>query len=261
MTMNILVCVKQVLDPEAAVAIDRDARWVASGPETAYRMNRYDEFAVEAAVQLQENDTRITVDVITVGPERSDAVLRRAMGMGADHGIHVTTDFEGPLDPRVTAAAVASVARDRSCGLILAGVMSEDAMQGLVGPMAAECLGWPCATSVMEMDVAGDRSAVAVEREMEGGRRDVLSIRLPAVITVQSGINTPRYPSLSNMLRANRQPLDILSADGLGLPTPLQAVTQVRRPEKSRAGLILGGSPEEKAQQLLGMFLERSFLG
>ena len=126
-------------------------------------MNRPDEYAVEEAVRIRETIPDTSIEVLSVGPPRVSTVIRRALGMGAGHGIHIVTPEDGYLSPLVTASWIASFARNRSYDLILAGVMSEDDMQGQVGPMIAELLGMPCATSTIAERVAPETGTGSVE--------------------------------------------------------------------------------------------------
>jgi electron transfer flavoprotein beta subunit len=223
-------------------------------------MNRLDEFAVEEAVLIKEALPETRIDVITIGPERSAEVIKRAIGMGADDGIHVITEFEGYLSSSNIAAWIAQYARAKKYTLILTGAMSEDNMQGQVGPMIAARLALPCATAVVQERISPDKQFVYVEREMEGGHRDTLELPLPAVLTIQSGINTPRYPSLSNLLKANRQKQVIIHAGNLAHPAAGEELIQVVYPQKLRSGAVLKGTREEKAIRLLDILRERALL-
>ena len=129
-------------------------------------------------------------------------------------------------------------------------------MNGQTGPMMAEMLCLPCATAVIHMEMLGT-SAVYVEREMEGGVRDALEIQLPALLSIQSGIHQPRYPSLSRMLRANRHPIEMIRAEFLDVPTFGVHVAQTAFPGKTRAGCVLEGSTSEKAARLLKILQAR----
>lgn len=258
--MKILVCIKQVCDSESPIQIDDHARWIQTDAITGYKMNRLDEFAVEEAVLLKEAYPGTSIDAITVGPDRSAEVIKRAIGMGADHGVHIISQPEGYLNPFTIASSIADYARDKHYTLIFAGVMSEDQMQGQVGPMIAACLSLPWATAVIRQQIAPDNKSIYAEREIEGGSRDTLQLRLPAVLTIQSGINTPRYPSLSNLLRANKQKLETFQAGDLAQPALRESIVRVVYPEKSRSGTFLSGSQQEKATRLLKLLRERALL-
>jgi electron transfer flavoprotein beta subunit len=256
--MKILVCVKQVPETEASIAIDPSGKGIETELINEWKMNRYDEAAVEEALQIKEAYPDTTIDIISVGPPRSENAIKRAIGMGADSGIHIVTANHGEPDPFATAAWIAEYAR--SYDLILAGVMSEDAMQGLVGPLIAENLGLPCATAVIYEKLGPKKNRVYIEREIEGGFREQLELNLPAVLTVQTGINQPRYPSLSNLLRANNTELRTVDAATLTHPGQKLEVYRLAYPRKLRDGLYLEGSQQEKAEQLLQILVNISFI-
>ncbi len=258
--MRILVCVKQVPATEGLIEIDESGLWVTIDQGTPFQMNRFDEYAVEQALILKEQIPETSVDVITVGPEKAAAVVRRALGMGADHGIHVLTDDRGYVAALRTATRIARAVHDRKYDLILAGVMSEDMSQGLVGPMLAEIRGMACATACVCIEVRAAHSSVYVEREIEGGCRQLLELDFPALLTVQSGINKPRYPSLSHIMRASRQELEVVSAGEGDIAPPHEDLFRMSYPEKARSVVFLEGSRKDKAVQLLNILRERSLL-
>ena len=259
-TMKILVCVKQVPESEAPIYIDDTRGWIDREAITEFKMNRLDEYAVEEALLIKETFTDTRVDILTVGPDRCDEVVRRAIGMGADCGVHIQSASDGYQSPGEVAAAIANFAPDKNYNLILTGAMSEDSMQAQVGPMLAAHLDWPWATCVIFEKIASDRNFIYVEREIEGGHRDSLELDLPAVITIQSGINTPRWPSLSNLLRANSQEMETISMDDPAKSQPKEYLAQVTYPQKSRDGVVLDGSPGDKAMRLLKILGEKSLL-
>jgi electron transfer flavoprotein beta subunit len=254
--MRILVCIKRVPDlenmtlPESSPNTPEDlAREV-----TAWRMNRYDEYAVEAALQLRETYGASHIDALTVGDEDASEVLRRAIGMGVDHGVHVQQPSEMFQSPFTTGGLIAAYAREKPYDLILCGVMSEDLMQGLVGPIVAGLMDRPCLTSVHALAYRQGTEVLRCEREVEGGRQEVLEIGLPALLTIQSGIHAPRYPALSKLLRANKYPLEVLPGNSWANPAARQQTVAIRSPMRTREGLFLEGSGEEKARQLAAMF-------
>jgi len=258
--MEILVCIKQVPDSESSILIDDNAAWIQSEEISEFRMNRLDEFALEEAVLIKEAFSDVIVDAISAGPDRSAEIIRRSIGMGADAGIHVDTGSEGYYSSFEIASWIAGYARDKQYDLILTGAMSEDNMQGQVGPMIARRLARPCATAVISEEIASDRKTIYVEREIEGGSRDTLELQLPAVLTIQSGINTPRYPSLSNLLRANKQKLTQIHIADFAQGTSPEKIAQIVYPQKTRAGTVLNGTAEEKAKQLVNSLRNKALL-
>lgn len=258
--MKILVCVKQtaqIIDPEELPATDSGmlADW-----EPEYDINYYDTFAVEEAVRIRERLPDVTIDAVSVGPDRVETTLRRALALGADNAIHIHTPDSALMPAAAVAALIARAASAAPYDLILAGVMSEDAMQRLVGPMLATLLNLPCATSVIEARLDMDKKTVCAVCELEGGLRETVDLTLPALLTVQSGINLPRYASLSNRLRAKAQAVRVISVEPADMADAGLATGPVFLPAKSAGGEILTGTPQEKARTLIERLHERSIL-
>lgn len=256
--MKLLVCAKQVKDPELPVEISENGDKLLWRGQPRFQMNRYDEFAVEAVVALKKQFEGVTADVLTVGPPEARTVLERAIGMGCDNGIHIIVNDVDSLDGFATAKLIAGVAAEGGYDLILCGIMSEDQMRAQVGPMLAELLGLPCATAVIDLELAQDNKSVQVQREIEGGARDGLEIEMPAVLTIQSGINKPRYPSLSNLLRAKSQKHKTINAE---MPALLRenAASYVI-PGRTRQGIFLEGDSAAKAEQLAELLREKALI-
>ena len=267
--MKILVCVKQVLDPDGPIRIAASGRTLEAAPDGLFRMNRFDEFALEAALQIREEFPGTRIDALTAGPARAARTVRRALETGADEGIHLLLEDDGCRTPFETASIIGAAARDRRYDLILTGVMAEDDMQAQVGPMLAEILSYPWATAVMALQVtpppesSSGPGVIRVERELEGGRREAFALTLPALLTIQSGANRPRYPALSHVLRARSQaletiPLSRLYESGAGFAPPVrERLLGLEEPAPLQTGLILAGSPEEKAEALLRILRTR----
>ena len=258
--MKILVCIKGVPDIQPPLTIDPTCSWVRESDILEYRMNRYDEYAMEAAIRIKEAHDHVVVDAVTAGPDPVRRVIRRAMALGADNGIYLADETCGFVDARSTASRIGAYAAVQAYDLIFTGVMAEDDMQSLVGPALAARLNIPCATAVTDLDLSTDRTHITVTCEMESGLSEILKVRLPALLTVQSGINRPRYPSLSNMLRARGQAL-VTPAHTDSAPTA--ACLHVRRityPPKSDRCTFLKGTPEQKAETLIGLLTEKSLL-
>ncbi|MBU2622720.1 MAG: hypothetical protein KKD92_10425, partial [Proteobacteria bacterium] len=140
------------------------------------------------------------------------------------------------------------------------GAMSEDYMQGQVGPLAAEMTGLPCVSFVVKQEISPDQKSIYVERELDGGLIESFELTLPALLTIQGGINKPRYPSLSNVLRANRAEIRTINADLVGKPDPKQTNTRITIPEKRRDGYVLSGSAQEKAAKLIRILSQKAFI-
>lgn len=258
MTLSILVCVKTIPNfSEGAALIPKD-HWI-SEEDLDWQMNPYDTHAVEAALVLKEKLSDVRVEVLSAGGEHAPAVIRRAMAMGADHGIHLTCDAGLPRTPEGIASAIAAYAKEKHYDFILAGAISADAMNGTTGPLIAAMLDLPCAVGVTEMTFLPEEKSLILSCELEGGLSEKVRLLLPALVTVQTGNKTPRYPSLSNTLRARRQPLEEIRMappqEGLGA-TPVECFF----PEQVSTCRILTGTSVEKAEALLAMFHHKGWL-
>ncbi|MBI9077083.1 MAG: electron transfer flavoprotein subunit beta/FixA family protein [Desulfatibacillum sp.] len=256
--MKILVCVKQVPDPEVDLELSPEGRVVTK--RDSFVMNRLDEYAMEEALCLCECLGQGTVEAVTVGPERAEATLRRALAMGASHGIFIPVDDGRVLTSHETASLIASVAKDKGYDLIMCGVMSEDEMAGAVGPMIAGILDIPWATSVVSLGKTPDKNAVSIQREGEGGVQETVEFTLPALLTVQSGTRQPRYPNLTNMLRANKQEIEEVGPVAQSPSKPLEQIVGTTLPKQKGQGIFLEGSTNEKARELVAILKERALL-
>jgi electron transfer flavoprotein beta subunit len=258
--MKILVCVKQILDTDGPVRIDASRKWIERTPHGLYRMNRFDEYALEEALRIRDAFPKTRIDALSVGPAGAARTLKRALELGVDEGIHIVLDDEGYRMPWETASLIAAYADSRRYDLILAGVMAEDDMQGQVGPMVAVMLGCPWATAVMSQKLTPDGRRIHVERELEGGRREALTLPLPALLTVQSGINRPRYPALSHVMRARSQKIITIDAKTRKPPESRDYVICLEEPAPVISSVFLSGSALEKAEKLAQMLKERAWL-
>jgi len=258
--MKILVCVKQVMDMDDELVIRDDGRWLAEDADTDWHLNYYDTFAVEEAVRIKETFPDVTVEAISVGPDRVETTLRQALALGVDHAIHLHTETDTFLSAADTAAGIAETARPREYDLIFTGVMSEDIMQRLTGPLLAAHAGLPCAAAVVAAEILPDQGTVQAECELEGGLRETVRLSLPALLTIQSGINRPRYASLSNRLRAKSQEIERIDAAGIFATFSGPSLRGIHYPEKTGTGQFLEGTPREKAKTLISLLHEKSIL-
>jgi len=231
--VKIAVCIKRVPDSETRVKIAADGKSLDEAG-VKFILNPYDEFAVEEALRRREQASGGgEVVVLSLGPPAAQETIRTALAMGADRGVLLQTE-RIPADGFVAAQALAADLKDGGYDLILFGKMAIDDYNHQVGPMVAELLGLPCVTAVTHLDVAG-QTGVA-EREVEGGV-EVCEFPLPAVLTVDKGLNEPRYPALKGIMTAKRKPLDVrpvtLAADGL-------EVVAMTPPPERKEGRIVG---------------------
>jgi electron transfer flavoprotein beta subunit len=249
-TMKILVCVKSVPSPDSRFRINASEDGY-DGSGLAYHVNDYDLYAMEEAVRIKERFRDARIAVVSVGPPRAMEQVKKAMGLGADEGALID-DTESPArDPLAVAALIANWARPRNFDLVLCGVTAEDTQRMATGPMLAELLHFPCSTTVIGERIADDRASITCERELEGGVIERVLLPLPAVVTVQSGINVPRYASLTNVLRAKGREVPVVKAAELGgAGRHSEAVRRAYLPGRSGACEILDGDVETMAQKL-----------
>jgi len=246
--MNIAVCVKRIpKTAEADIFIEKDGRDIKKD-HLVFTLNDWDGYAVREAALLKEKYDG-TVTVFTVGPEDSKEVLTRCLAMGADKAVRIE---EPPVqDSRLIAKILVQALKDQPFDLILTGVQAEDDNCGQVGPSLAQLLGIPHATIVNRVEIAGER--IKVKRELEGGIEEVVDLKLPAVLTIQTGINEPKYVSLAAILEAEDKEMEEVSLEkmGIALDQPLDAtIDQAFFPPVGKMAEILKGRPEEVVIQL-----------
>jgi electron transfer flavoprotein beta subunit len=257
--MHILVCVKRVPDTaDAEVVLRKDGNGIED-EDLAWGINEWDNYAVEEAIRLKEAHGG-TVTVATLGPSESEDVLRRCLAMGADEAVLVDGASFGDADPYVVARGLAAVAARGSYDLVFTGALSGDHGFAMVGPVLAGYLGWPHATLVTS--VVPEAGHVRVTRELEGGLEESLRLALPAVLTVQTGINEPRYVSVMGIRKVRAKEIPVLDASALGLAPADVGATRIARatltvPPAGKSAEMLRGTPAEIARKILDILKER----
>ncbi|MBB5349288.1 electron transfer flavoprotein subunit beta/FixA family protein [Desulfoprunum benzoelyticum] len=252
--MKLLVCIKQVPDMESKFKIDADGVWYDRS-DLAWRMNEYDEFAVEQAVQVKEA-TGADLTVLCIGPEQVKETMKKALAMGCDRGVHIADDQSHRRDPYQIASLIAAFAGDKGFDLIFTGMQSQDRGSGQVGVMAAELLGLPAVTTIVGFALAGDK--ITVKRELEGGVKATVEATLPALVTCQLGLNTPRYPTLPNIMKAKKKELLAVAAADLSPADALLQTVKLTFPEKKGGGVFLEGDVGEVADRLIRILKEKT---
>ncbi len=254
--MKILVCIKQVPDMASRFKVNGEGTWYDE-TDLAFRMNEYDEYAVEQAVQLKEqlgNTPDITV--LSIGPDRVVEAIKKALAMGCDRGVHFQDNASFRKDPWQIASAIAGFSRDKKFDLIFFGLQSQDRGSGQVGAIAAELLGIPCATTVFGFAFAD--GVITAKRELEGGIKAVVKLKLPALITCQLGLNTPRYPTLPNIMKAKKKEVLAFPVADVLKEKELTATVRAYSPEKKGSGVVLEGDVNDMAGKLVGILKEKT---
>ena len=230
--MKIAVCIKRVIDMETRFRVAGDG---ASIDETGakYDLNDFDMYAIEAALQLREKAGAGEIVALSLGPSAAQEQIRKALSLGADRGVHLTAD-RIPSDSLSIARALAAELREGAYDLILFGKMAIDSSSQAVGPMVAELLGLPLVSAVFRLEVEGAKGTAG--RALEGATETV-TFPLPAVLTIDEGLNTPRLPNLKGIMAAKKKPLESRPAQ---LSEPKVSVAKIELPAERPPGRILG---------------------
>ncbi len=230
--MKVLVAVKRVIDPNVKVRVKADQ----SGVETAnvkMAMNPFCEIGVEEAIRMREAGSADEIVAVSIGARQVQETIRTALAMGADRGIHVSTDSE--IQPLGAAKLLKAVVEKEQPQVVLLGKQAVDDDNGQTGQMLAALLGWSQATFASKI-VLGEGEA-EVTREVDGGL-ETLKVKLPTIITTDLRLNEPRYASLPNIMKAKKKPIEETTPDALGVdPAPRLTVLKVVEPPKRAAGI------------------------
>jgi electron transfer flavoprotein beta subunit len=262
--MKVVVCVKQVaaLDEEFELLDD------GSGVDPDFiewNLNEWDDFSLESALQLRETagGEEHEVVAVTVGDEEAEEGLLACLAKGADRAVRVWDNaFEG-ADPLATARVLAAAVQRESPDLVLCGVQSSDAVTGSTGAALAGYLDLPRVAVVKALSYDPGSSTLSLDRELEGGLVEVMRIRLPALLTIQTGINEPRYANLRAIKQAREKPLERVAPGELGLDSDaVQAAAGARTvalqvPDRGAGAELLDGSPAEVARRIVELVQER----
>jgi electron transfer flavoprotein beta subunit len=253
--VKLVVCVKQVGALGDEVEFTEDERDV--DPDFLdYALNEWDSYATEEALQLRERaggDGEVVL--VTCGAEESEDALRRALAMGADRAIRVWSDELSGADPLVLARALAPIVESENPDLVLTGVQSSDSVQAATGTVLAELLGLPRVAVVTKLSWDAAAGSATVHRELEGGLVDVVEVDTPALLTIQTGINEPRYATLRAIKQAEQKEIDVREPEDVG--EPAYRVRRMFVPPKGEGAEMLDGSPADVAQRIAGIVKER----
>jgi len=253
--MKVLVTVKEVQQVEDEFEIEGtsiDERYLE------YDLNEWDDYAVEEAVRLEEGDVADEVVAVTVGPERSEETIRMALAKGADRAVRIWDDAiedAGLLGVGAKAELLAAVVEEEEPDLVLAGVQADDDQFGATGVALAERIGFQWAAVVNTLDHDSlEGGAAAVRRELEGGVEELTEVDVPAVLTIQTGINEPRYASLRGIRQAQRKEIAQMGLGDLGLDASALdgdvELTGMYEPETESDATFFEGDAGEQAGQL-----------
>lgn len=250
--MNIVVCLKQVPKKDSILRIAAGGKWIDER-DISYEMSEADSYALEEALRQKEKHGGEVI-VISLGPERVRQSIKEALAKGADRAIHLQDSvFDSATDAAAVARALAAALKDEKCDLILTGLQSDDYGFAQVGLILAEQMNLPSATIVMEVQPEGD--TVRVKRELESGWFQWVRLPMPALLTIQSGINQLRYATLKGIMAAKKKEIREVKAADLGLTSDdLKAAQTIERaylPEKTKRTEFIEGKPADAAAKLV----------
>ena len=254
--MKILVCIKQVPDLESRFKPNANGTWYAE-TDLAFRMNEYDEYAVEQAVRLKEqmgDESELTV--ISIGPDRVVEAIKKALAMGCDRAAHVQDPDAAFRDPWQIASIISAFAKGQGFDLIFTGMQSQDRGSAQVGVTIAEQLGYSCATTLVGF--AYDNGVVTAKRELEGGIKGVVRLKTPALVTCQLGLNIPRYPTLPNIMKAKKKEIAAVPVADLLKVDALATTERFYPPAKKGSGLVLEGDLAELVDKVIEILKEKT---
>ena len=237
--MKILICVKRVLDPQVKARVKADG----SGVDLAnakMTMNPFDENALEEALRLREAGSAEELVVVSIGGGKTEETLRHGLAMGADRAIQVVTDET--LEPLAIAKVLKAIVEQEAPGLVLAGKQAIDDDSNQTAQMLAALLGWSQSTFISDFNLDGDSATTS--REVDAGL-ETITVKMPAVVSVDLRLNEPRYVKLPDVMKAKRKPMDKIELDSLGIDTANRLTTlQVDEPEGRAAGVIVSSVTE-----------------
>jgi electron transfer flavoprotein beta subunit len=244
--MNIIVCIKQVPAKDAPLAIA--GNWIRES-DIGFEMNEPDSYALEEALRLKEKHGGEVI-ALSMGPERVKQTIKEALAKGADRGIHIADDQFSQLDPLATASALAAAIKKEKADLILTGLQSDDHGFGQTGVLLAGVLDLPHATIIMQIEVADGR--MKLKRELEAGWFQHIECPLPAVLSIQSGINKVRYATLKGIMAAKKKEIAVITRESLGAAAaPTQKIEKIYVPTKTKQTEFLTGSAKDVATKLV----------
>lgn len=248
--MNIYVIMKRTFDTEEKIQIN-DGEIVEDGAE--FIINPYDEYAIEEAIVLRDEHGG-EVTLVTVGDEDSEKELRTGLAMGADKAVLIEDEDVEDGDPFSTQEILAAYFKENEADIILGGNVAVDGGSGQVGPRLAEKLGMNHVTSVVKVEIDGNKAII--EKDVEGDK-EILEIPLPVLLTAQQGLNEPRYPSLPGIMKAKKKPFETLDLDDLDLDEDdVEGKTKVVErylPPAKEAGKILQGDIADQVKELVSL--------
>ena len=248
--MKILVSIKQVPDLESRFKVNEKGNWVVES-DLAFRLNEYDEYAIEEAVRLKEKIgiDNVDITVLSIGPERVKEVIKKALAMGVDRGIYIKDNEVFSKDPFRIATIINECVKDNGYDIIFTGMQSNDRSSCQIGVFLGELLGINTITTIIGFEY--NNNVVTVKRELEGGKKMILKCSLPLLLTCQLGLNTPRYPILPNIMKAKKKEIKEYDVNDFDKVPNNITITKLTHPEKKSKAEFMEGSVSDIAPKLV----------
>ena len=246
--MKIAVLVKQVPSPESQLPLVSNEDWLDES-QVAYIMNESDNYALEEALQIREKNNDGEVVVVSLGPDRTQKVIREALSKGADRGIHIQSQDKYPTDPLLAGSLFAETLKEENFDIIFSGLQSDDLGYGQTGIILGELLGMSTATLAMSTEIINNK--IKVKRELEAGYFQWVTMSLPASISVQSGCNTPRYPSLKGIMGAKKKEIHVVTPS---VKDQNQSIKKIYAPSSAKETVMIEGSVDQVVEKLVTVF-------
>ena len=246
--MKIAVLVKQVPGAESPLPLVSSKDWLDES-QVAYIMNESDNYALEEALQIREKNNEGEVVIVSLGPYRTQKVIREALSKGADRAIHIQSDGNYPTDPLLAASHFAETLKEENFDIIFSGLQSDDLGYGQTGLILGELLGMSTASLAMSTEIIDNK--IKVKRELEAGYFQWVTMSLPASISVQSGCNTPRYPSLKGIMGAKKKEINVVTPN---VGSQNQSIKKIYAPNSAKETVMIEGSVDQVVEKLVTVF-------
>jgi len=246
--MKIAVLVKQVPGSESPLPLVSSKDWLDES-HVAYIMNESDNYALEEALQIREKNNEGEVVIVSLGPDRTQKVIREALSKGADRAIHIQSDGNYPTDPLLAASHFAETLKEENFDIIFSGLQSDDLGYGQTGLILGELLGMSTASLAMSTEIIDNK--IKVKRELEAGYFQWVTMSLPASISVQSGCNTPRYPSLKGIMGAKKKEINVVTPN---VGSQNQSIKKIYAPNSAKETVMIEGSVDQVVEKLVTVF-------
>ena len=245
--MKIAVLVKQVPGSESSLPINSDQNWVDED-QVSFVMNPPDNYAIEEALLIKEKLGLGEVVIISKGPNRVQKIIREGLAKGADRGIHLVEEGLN-TDPLASAKSFSKVLKSENFDLILTGLQSDDTGMGQTGVLIGEMLGTSTATLVIETDIQENK--IRVKRELESGWFQWVTLPLPASISIQSGLNNPRYPSLKGIMGAKRKEIKVILENEDNNQKQFQEIDKIFVPKTDKKTEFINGDTDKSVTRII----------